>query len=200
LAGLPIAAAEAHVRRYCGLVTDDHPPQVWAYAYFDSIPTTNDDEVSPTDVVACSALHPGLNRADLEFFHEATPFLRRCLGELPDDIDLADAEGTTLDAVKALGSLKVPVRLSLLSKVLHRKRPRLIPMWDRSLMDWYRWETGVKGEEAWPSVVEAFSADLGAASNREELERIRRAIWTEVSPVPTLLRIADIAVWMEQLR
>ena len=54
----------------------------------------------------------------------------------------------------------------IVSKVTHRKRTRLIPLFDRAVMDRYRLVTGLRGEAAWPALVRALKADLALDENR----------------------------------
>ena len=84
------------------------------------------------------------------------------------------------------------IDLSLLTKVLHRKRPALIPMLDRSLVDWYRHHLNARGAAAWPELVRALAADLRL--NEDALRSLRL-----IAPL-TDLRIADISIWMENRR
>ena len=69
LAGVPSPHAVDRVRRYCGLPWSGGPPETWAFRYFDAI-ETDGDRLEPTDVVSAAALHPGVSRSDLTFFHD----------------------------------------------------------------------------------------------------------------------------------
>ncbi len=88
---------------------------------------------------------------------------------------------------------------TLLTKVLHHKRPNLVPMVDRHVIDRYRPITGERRPElAWPGLVEAVRGDL--ESNAAALEEITREIELTLDVTPSPLRICDIAVWMEARR
>lgn len=65
------------------------------------------------------------NRGQLRVFLEETP-----------NVDLDEGGSALLDALPAIASDRV--ELSLLTEVLHRKRPRLVPLLDRRLVYWYR--------------------------------------------------------------
>src|SRR3546814_70870 len=98
----------------------------------------------------------------------------------------------------SLPTLVGPVGLALLSKVAHRKRPRLVPIWDRAVAD--RYEQGARGprNNAWRSFVAAFSDDLRDDRNREQLDGLSQQVRSALtSPgAPTSLRVLDIAAWM----
>lgn len=185
----PLDRAEDHVRRYCGLPWSGGNPEVWAFPYYDALPGTDPDDVTPPDVLAAAALHPKLTRLDLVWFVDQ----RRALGDLlrsVPDADLAETDPSLLDALPRIAA--GGIELSLLTKVLHRKRPGLIPLLDRSLLDWYRLRLTSRTAAAWPELVRELAVDL--AVNRDSLEPLRLLV-----PL-TDLRIVDIAIWMERSR
>lgn len=191
-----VADAEDRVARYCGLEWTGGPSEVWAYPYFDAI-VTRADEVEPVDVLACAALHPGLSRDDLKYFRDQRPVLASWLRRMPEDVDLGMADAATADELRELPELARGVGLSLLSKVLHRKRPRLMPMLDRDIVDWYRPVTGLRGVAAWAALVDALRSDLAMPVNAKILARMQTDLTGRVEgPVPSALRLVDIAIWM----
>ncbi|MDQ6949085.1 MAG: DUF6308 family protein [Actinomycetota bacterium] len=204
-AGRPIVAVDDLVRRYCGLTWSGNPPEVWAYAYFDAVPTSG-GSVEPVDVLACAALHPGLSQQNLAWFVEAKEAIDGTLARLPESTTLETADGKTLDALEALPELAAHgtpqsnngVGMSLLTKVLHRKRPGLVPLLDRAVSDRYRFVTGRKGVAAWPPLVHALRSDLCNDVNRRVLHGVREQVAVELrSSVPSDLRLLDIAIWMD---
>lgn len=83
----------------------------------------------------------------------------------------------------------------MLTKVLHRKRPSLIPLVDRALLDWYRPVTGERtATAAWPALLHALRGDLTA--NEVVLGRMSEALEDEIATVVSKLRLVDIAIWM----
>lgn len=203
-AGRELADARDSIRRYCGLPWSGGPPEVWAYSYFDAQPSSHRLEIRPDDVLAVAAVHPGLSRPNLAFFIDSIDVAEDCLAQLPDHTNLSDADEGVLRCVEAIDALAEPgkAELSLLSKVLHRKRPRLVPMLDRALVDWYRGVTGTKGAEAWRPLVRALHDDLAQPANRAVLEGVSAELGPLLAPrsVPSSLRLADIAIWMEARR
>ncbi len=185
MAGRPLHNAEDNIRRYCGLPWSGGAAEVWAYAYFDAIPT-NPDTIEPIDVVATAALHPKLTQADLTWFLRRGGDLNAWLANVPD-VDLAHADAAVLDDLPRIAGEGVQV--SLLTKVLHRKRPGLIPMLDRAPLDWYRFKLSSRGAAAWGEWVRLLAEDL--AANKDVLSSLRTIV-----PL-SHLRLADIAIWME---
>jgi hypothetical protein len=174
-------------------------PETWAYAYFDRTPTGPGDLVGPPDLLATSALHPGFGRAEMDFFRGrgGDESCEQWLSALPVDVDLADADEETVEHLTKLPRPADAITLSVLSKVLHRKRPRLVPLFDRAIVDWYRPVTGRRGEEAWPELVRSLRSDQAIDQNREVLADITGEIAAELAgPVPSALRLVDMAIWM----
>jgi hypothetical protein len=187
------------VRRFCGLPGAGGGPEVFAYPYFDALEERREDNViRPVDVLAAGSLHPRLRKQDLAYFIEHRQELEVLLADLPTDVDLADASAALIDLLSKIESRLQPTcGLSLSSKVLHAKRPRLVPMLDRALTDCYRHETGLRGEAAWPSVVPLLAADLARIGNRMDIKQIIADLETSgLSKLPSELRVADIAIWV----
>lgn len=187
---------EDRVRRYCGLPWSGGAPEVWAWPYYDAI-QTDPDRIGPVDVLSCAALHPGLSKSDLSFFLEERRELEGFVTVLPGNVDLSDAPQGVVDRVTELERLRGPVSLSLLSKVFHRKRPRLVPILDKAIVDWYRPVTGKRGGAAWASIVGELRTDVAEPSNHSALEAVSNDVSAQLGDSgPSLIRIADIAIWM----
>jgi hypothetical protein len=189
--------AADRINRYCGLRWSGGPAEVWAFPYFDAVASADPDVVDPVDVLCSAALHPGLGRSDLEFFVQRATKLEGWLRDAPVSVALEDADPGLVGHVVSLAALADGVGLSLLSKVVHRKRPSLVPMLDRDIVDWYRPLTGLRGAAAWPALVEALRSDLAGDANRRLLAELNADLHVGLSgPVPTPLRMVDIAIWM----
>jgi hypothetical protein len=197
-AGEPLPDARDQIRRYCGLTWSGGGPETWAYEYFDSTPTGPDDLVVPPDLLASAALHPGFGQAEMVFFNSGgAEACQKWLSGLPRDVDLADADEQTITWLFDLLRISEGIGLSIVSKATHHKRPRLIPLFDRALVDRYRRTTGIRGEAAWPALVRSLRADLALEGNRRFLGDVRDEIARELrGPVPSDLRLMDIAIWM----
>jgi hypothetical protein len=188
--------AVERLRRYCGLAWEGGPAEVWAYPYFDAVETEG-DVIDPVDVVSCAALHPALSRSDLEFFAARRFELEAWVAGLPPGVGLGAADASVMGRLRGLPLLAEGVGVSLLSKVLHRKRPMLVPMLDHDIVDWYRPVTGRRGVSAWPAVVDALHADLAETGNIAVLANTAATLEGCLrGPVPSSLRMVDIAIWM----
>ena len=199
LAGRSIVRPYDRIRRYCGLRWSGGGPETWAYRYYDAI-TTPADEVVPVDVVATAALHPGISRSDLGWFHDHTSDLNDWLRGIPtgeDEARLARADAGLLDHLALLVDLPDVPSIALLSKVLHRKRPDLIPLIDRHIVDWYRPVTGERSAKlAWRPFLGAMQQDL-TLETLIFLTSFARSLELEGCRRLSHLRLIDIAVWME---
>jgi hypothetical protein len=199
LGGRPLPHARDDIRRYCGLSWSGAGLTISAFHYYDVLEERREDDVvRPIDVLSTAALHPGLRFDDLRYFAMEVDALSDFLAGVPAGVDLADADDELVNIVSSI-PLALPrhPRLSVLSKVLHAKRPRLIPILDRSLTDWYRHLTGGRGAEAWSSCVRELRSDLAEPANREFLRSIRAELDTELSVrTPSELRLADMAIWV----
>lgn len=181
----------------------------YAYPYYDGLVTNGDAFTLCTG----DLLAPGLLGSAVDLDRMATltalmPLLQRQLDALPPGLALVDAPA---DVVAALAALYDPlddpsvqdrdVKGSLIAKVLHRKRPALIPLFDSRVRDFYRSDGAVppapKGQRSWREYMElllpAMQADL--ADNAAEFARLARLVPSDGPPLTTL-RILDIIVWM----
>lgn len=199
LAGRDVRDAADHVRRYCGLPWSGGADETWAYRYFDAIADPEPDSVTAEDVLAAGAMSVGLSKADLSWFWTAKQELGAFLAELPRNVQLEDADNRTVERVRSVAMMAAgsdSVSVSLMSKILHRKRPALIPMLDKAAQDHYRAELPTRGEAAYPSLVTALQADL--RSNHGALERISQELSGRTGHDSDPLRIVDISIWMSQ--
>lgn len=194
LADRSIGPVSDRLRRYCGLRWSGGDPETWAYRYYDKLVDTDPHRLLPVDVLSAAAMHSGLSRSDLGWFNEHTDEVDAWLAGTPDG-DLADAGPGAVDQLVKLVGLAEGTQLSLLTKVLHRKRPQLVPIAERRLLDLYRPVTGERSAvAAWPALVTALAADLRNDSNRRILECATASL-ALTRPLSTL-RAADICVWL----
>jgi hypothetical protein len=197
--GRDVPDARDRIRRYCGLTWSGGSPETGAYRYFDLVPSESPDEVTPVDVLAAAALHPGLSRTDLAFFVDRADDLSDWLRSIPVDAELRSADSDFLAHLDALVDFD-GVSITLLSKVLHRKRPSLIPLLDRHIIDWYRPVTGERSATlAWAPIIRAMQQDLVGDVNGS-LTRIADALRPELTSPPPAVRLIDIAIWMGSQR
>jgi hypothetical protein len=205
VAGRTLPDALDRIRRYCGLAWSGGPPETWAWHYYDAVPTEQDDHVTAVDVLCAAALHPGLGRADLAFFRERHTELSAWLRDMPQDSRLWETSDEVVEHLASLPERFPKVSVSLLSKVLHRKRPHLIPLLDRHVVDWYRPVTGKRVmAQAWGSIIRAMREDELDGERRLlyaiAFSEIEQELWsgTDADDRPRLswIRAIDIAIWM----
>jgi len=204
-AGRELPHALDHIRRYCGLPWSGDQPETWAWHYYDEVPTEQDNNVTPVDVLCTAALHPGLSRADLTFFRDRQEDISTWLALVPSERRLCEISNGVVEHLTNLAEHFQDVSVSLLSKVLHRKRPHVIPLLDRHVVDWYRPVTGKRVmAEAWGPILRAMRDD--------ELDDRQRLLYS-IAFVPleaelwpssgvdhrrrlSWIRAIDIAIWM----
>ena len=172
---------------------------MWAFGYYDAIPVEHDSNVTPTDVVCTASLHPGLSRTDLEFFTRRQDDLAAWLDQVPPDLELWEGGEKTLAHLDVLADFEPDVTLTLLTKVLHRKRSKVVPLLDRHVIDWYRQPGDPrKINEAWPLVVRRIKDDLDMPATRSRLVKYCAEIKPFNNKPVSVLRFMDIAIWMER--
>lgn len=204
-AGREVPEALDRIRRYCGLSWSGGPPETWAWHYFDAVPTSHDEVVTSVDVLCAAALHPGLSRDDLTYFREHRGTIAEWLRRVPTGRRLWEISESDVEHIAALPIDLTGPSITLLSKVLHRKRPHAIPLLDRHVIDWYRPVTGKRAAvDAWgPLVREMLAEELdGERRLRTAIafNGVEQELWPGVEPDerPRLswIRAVDIAIWM----
>lgn len=159
----------------------------------------NADRITAEDIVSLSMLSirlPGLAAQRLledQVFIEVT---RQYLTQLPTDLDLVDADPDPLAAAgladQLWGHLSQfrGVGPTTVSKLMARKRPRLIPVWDSVIKRafWLR-NTGAQ----WRIWREIFAADDMRLHRDMLVLREQAGLTEDISA----LRVLDVVVWME---
>jgi hypothetical protein len=181
----------------------------YAYPYYDGLVTNSDPDLLCTgDLLAPSLLGAQVDVDRMHTLTALTPLLQRALDKLPPGIELIEADEATLDMVAALyDPLDDPdvferdVKGSLIAKVLHRKRPALVPLFDSKVRIFYQHENCVppapRVGRSWRQymqlLVRAMQQDL-----RDNVDEFRRlaALVPDNGPPLTSLRLLDVVVWM----
>lgn len=198
IANRPVTGSWDRIRRYCGLSWSGGEPETWAFAYYDAI-TTDPDTFGPIDVVVTSALHPGLSRTDLAAFVDRRCDIDAWLADVASDTHLVGRAPATLERLHDLRTFDDRISLTLLSKVLHRKRPNAVPLVDGEVLDAYRPVTGERtATAAWDPLVDAIADDLDR--NTGPLDAMATQVTSELGVTLTPLRALDIAIWTRSTR
>jgi hypothetical protein len=164
------------------------PASSFAGATFDELPDNDPVQITPSDLVAVTLLDVRFEaRAVRELLGGQREALSEALRAVPSDVDLWDAGQAHLDAADRLYWLVygLPgVRGTKTSKLLARKRPRLVPIVDSVIR---------KSLELGEHRRDELRAALHDADLRDHIEAIRPP---SAGPSVSTLRLLDAAVWM----
>ena len=193
--------AFAHARAY---LTDGSR---WAYPSYDAYeseraagPLTDADFLAPV-LLNVNQLKIGTYEA----LKQVRGTLDEVLTRIPVDLDLTEA---TPEDLQMLGELFTVLdspgvqgaRGTVLSKVLHRKRPRFIPLYDEQVRAVYQDGRAAtvtqrpKGGRTWAEFIVVFATAVQADLGREHI------FWQQIAalatgPTITTLRALDIVAW-----
>lgn len=193
------AEAVGHLRRYFGL--DDGAP--YTGARFESLGGGGDraevaDVITAEDIVSLSMLairvHALAARRLLED-HELIEEIRGYLEEVPTDVDMVDANPALLAPGSSTDLLWTRLRKlhqfgeTTTSKLMARKRPRLIPVYDSVIRRAFQ----MSGSGAqWTFWHEALTARNRSLHEHLMSLRAEAGLPDQISA----LRVLDIVVWM----
>jgi len=181
------------------------------YEYYDAIPSLDPNHIDPLDVMVTVAVNSFVNSAaKVRAVHRAVAVAcDPVLAEIPIDADLRTFE---LEPVRRLIASALTARgvlTAVATKILHRKRRRLIPMLDSVVVGYYAdvlhrkellaWtvEKHSKTADAAMAVLEAMRSDLCAVALAIEactnelgahgfqvtaLRALEVLLWTDVEP------------------
>ncbi len=201
------------LRLCAGTLAVEHPDQVlldyldvrnsYAYPAYDRLVTNGSSQLVDGDLLAPALMGVHIDAGRFALLREMLPALE-AVADLPD-VALQDADDDHVYCVAGLfGILDEPryagrgIRGTVVSKILHRKRPDLVPIYDSRIFEAYT-APGVlprTADRSWQQFMaelcRTMRADLHAEAKAftelEELARERDA------PV-TRLRILDVLVW-----
>lgn len=180
----------------------------WSYPIYDGYGGSGDpDTVSLQDTLAVALLNAGQNPVATQY-----TFLG-LLGEINEKLadkrltgSLVDASDSTLEAIAELFGVldrKDPtpgVRLTKLSKVLHLKRPDLIPLYDNNIWRCYAKLGNPRVEPVRGRSWEDFALAWLPAVRKDLQDGLQdfqdmAALAPEGEPAPTPLRVLDMVAW-----
>ena len=184
----------------------------FAWPYYDGLETNGrPDELVSGDFLAPALLNVRVTLDTMATLVALRDRLQAALAALPRDVDdLADADDAACRAIAGLWAVldddevdTPDIKGTLIAKVLHRKRPELIPVYDSRVFHFYRDDRCVPaarpGERTWQQYMGQLIPVM-----REDLQANRDAFAELVALAPpdgprlTPLRALDIVVWMSQ--
>lgn len=181
-----------------------NPTYGYAWPAYDTLVTNGSSKLVTGDLLAPALLEAHIDSARFGVLVEMLPQLAG-VGELPDR-GLAEATDADIAAVAGLFAVldtekyrRRGVRGTIVSKVLHRKRPDLVPLYDSRIDAGYR-ASGKITHDPHRSWVDFM--DLLCRLMRDDLQREAEAFASLVTLAAergaqiTDLRILDILVWM----
>ncbi len=200
--------------RLCGgtLVVDDPDELLETYVErhaiaYDRLVTNGSSELVDGDLLAPVLLGVHLDYARFTALCHMLPDLRAGLAALPD-VALADASDDVIGQVAQLfavidrlGRRQVGVQGSIIAKVLHRKRPALVPLYDTKVWAAYTAPGAIPrtAERSWVEFMTLLCQEMRADLRTEAAEFARlagAAAAHRFALALTPLRILDILVWM----
>ena len=207
------AAAVGELRLCAGTLVVEHPDQVlldyldvrngYAYPAYDRLLTNGTAELVDGDLLAPTLMGVDIDRGRFALLREMLPALD-AVADLPQ-VPLHDADEDHILCVAGLfGILDEPryagrgVRGTIVSKVLHRKRPDLVPLYDSRIFEAYTAPGALprSTDRAWADFIfdlcRQMRDDLQAEA--EAFDALEQLAAEEGHPV-TRLRILDILVW-----
>jgi hypothetical protein len=179
------------------------PRNGYAYPSYDTLETNGSAELVDGDLLAPALMGVEIDRGRFRLLREMLPALEG-VGDLPG-VPLQDADDDHVLCVAGIfGILDEPryagrgVRGTIVSKVLHRKRPDLVPLYDSRIFEAYTAPGALarSTDRSWQQFMALLCAQMRAdlqaeAAAFDELERLA----AEHERPVTRLRILDILVW-----
>jgi len=176
-----------------------------AFPSYDELVTNGAAELVDGDLLAPVLMGVHLDTARFLLLKGMQPDLQAALAALPPT-SLADTDDAGLELVAAcFADLDHPryaaqrVRGTILSKVLHRKRPDLVPLYDSRIWTAYTTTDAVprSGRRTWVEFMTLLCAQMrdelrSESAEMERLVGVARSHGATLTP----LRILDILVWM----
>ena len=201
---VPREAAAGYIDRYFGLGA--HAGEEFTGAHFERFTPTPADEITADDLIAVSCLSVHVPaKAALGILGSKRGEISDLLAQIPADLPLADlsldrhAEILAPDSpasrlwhvLRSRDAKRWGVGPTTASKIMARKRPALIPIYDSVVGA----ATGFRsGDGTWQAWHEAFATDGEFVA---ELEDLRAA--ADLRDI-SLLRILDVVLWMHGTR
>ena len=179
------------------------PRNGYAYPSYDTLVTNGSAELVDGDLLAPALMGVEIDRGRFRLLREMLPALEG-VADLPP-VALQDADDDHVLCVAGIfGMLDEPryagrgVRGTIVSKVLHRKRPDLVPLYDSRIFEAYTAPGALprSTDRGWQQFMALLCAQMRADLQAEAaaFAHLEQLAAEHGSPV-TRLRILDILVW-----
>jgi len=200
--------------RLCGGTLEvEHPDHVlldyldarngYAYPCYDTLVTNGSAELVDGDLLAPALMGVDIDRSRFRLLRDMLPALEG-VADLPQ-VALQDADDDHVLCVAGIfGMLDEPkyagrgIRGTIVSKVLHRKRPDLVPLYDSRIFEAYTAPGAVlrSTDRSWQQFMALLCMQMRADLQAEAgaFAELQRLAAEQDTPV-TQLRILDILVW-----
>ena len=196
-----------------GTLQVEHPDQVlldyldvrngYAYPAYDTLETNSAASLVDGDLLAPMLLGAHVDAGRFALLREMLPALE-AVADLPE-VPLQDADDDHVLCVAGLfGILDEPryagrgIRGTIVSKVLHRKRPELVPLYDSRIFEAYTAPGAIprSTDHAWQQFMALLCTQMrdDLQAEGESFSALEELAAAEGTPV-TQLRILDILVW-----
>jgi len=174
------------------------------YALYDAANVSHDNQLTVHDILLSVAVNSRLDAKGLSSIWREKWRVEQHLGLLPPTLDLADphAEIPWETIVRVFTEFEHirHAKLAVASKILHKKRPSLIPMMDDVIRRYYQ---QAYPEFAWSrmcgplsgQLMHHFRDDLLAA--RPQLETLAAYLHADGYQL-TLVRLLEMLIWIER--
>ncbi len=211
----PAAASDGlvPVRLCAGTLEVEHPEQVlldhldsrnsWSYPAYDRLVTNGSPVLVDGDLLAPNLIGAEVDRGRFLLLRELLPRISG-IADLPP-VALQDAGDDVVAEVAALFAVldEAPyagrgVRGTILSKVLHRKRPDLVPLYDSRIFESYTAPGAIarSTHRSWRDSMTLLLREMRADLQREALAFDALLAVADGAGAPlSRLRVLDILVW-----
>lgn len=201
------------VRLCAGTLEVEHPDQVlldhldsrnsWSYPAYDRLVTNGSPVLVDSDLLAPNLIGAEVDRARFLLLRELMPRIAGIAGLPP--IALQEAGDEVIAEVAALFAVldEAPytgrgVRGTILSKVLHRKRPDLVPLYDSRIFESYTAPGAIERSvhRSWHDSMTLLLSQMRADLQGEAAAFDALVAVAETAGAPlTRLRVLDILIW-----
>ncbi len=175
------------------------------YSYFDSAKVgSGENEITPSDICITAAMNSRVGSKHVKGIMAKKRKIESILSQIPDSIFLQDEIDNNVfkllsDIFEVFCSVKW-VKLSTASKILYKKRPKLIPMVDRNLENHY-WPILTKEQRNSPwgkyslAIIKEFRNDL--IKNLDQLKKIKQSLIKKRKEIRkiSLVRVLESIIW-----